>query len=46
MGPHALDLLSWWLGDLRVVSYSDDAVDGIEVNCRVELRRSMVSGGH
>ena len=37
IGPHALDLLSWWLGELRMVSYSDDAVDGIEVNCRADL---------
>src|SRR5690242_11958951 len=37
VGPHALDLLSWWLGDLSLAEYSDDAIDGVEVNCRVEL---------
>jgi predicted dehydrogenase len=37
IGPHALDLLSWWLGPLSLASYSDDAIDGVEVNCRLEL---------
>jgi predicted dehydrogenase len=37
LGPHTLDLLAWWLGDLRLVGYSDDAVDGIETNCRADL---------
>jgi predicted dehydrogenase len=36
-GPHALDLLTWWLGPLQLESYSDDALGHVEVNCRLEL---------
>ena len=32
IGTHALDLLTWWLGPLTVVHYSDDAMGGIEAN--------------
>jgi predicted dehydrogenase len=37
MGPHALDLLRWWLGDVRVVEYYDDAAGGVEADCRLSL---------
>ena len=36
-GVHILDLLGWWLGDLRVVDYSDDAAGGVETECALRL---------
>ena len=36
-GIHVLDLLSWWLGDLRVVAYRDDALGGVEAEAECEL---------
>jgi predicted dehydrogenase len=36
-GVHLLDLLTWWLGDLRVVAARDDARGGIETDCEVEF---------
>lgn len=37
IGPHALDLLMWWLGPLHLDSYADDALGQVEANCRLEL---------
>jgi myo-inositol 2-dehydrogenase / D-chiro-inositol 1-dehydrogenase len=37
IGIHALDLLTWWLGEPTHLRYEDDAMGGIEVNCRVHL---------
>jgi predicted dehydrogenase len=34
IGVHVLDLLLWWLGEPSDFSYLDDAVDGLEANCR------------
>ena len=36
-GVHLLDLLLWWLGDLRPVGCRDDAEGGIETECELEL---------
>jgi predicted dehydrogenase len=36
-GVHILDLLLWWLGDLRPVAYRDDAAGGIETECELQL---------
>ncbi len=36
-GVHLLDLLTWWLGDLRVRAYRDDAAGGVESECECEL---------
>jgi predicted dehydrogenase len=36
-GIHILDLLLWWLGDLRVLAYRDDAAGGVESECECEL---------
>ena len=36
-GVHLLDLLLWWLGDLRAVAARDDAEGGIETESEVEL---------
>lgn len=38
LGAHGLDLLLWWLGEPTAVSYQDDAMGGVEANCRIELR--------
>jgi predicted dehydrogenase len=37
MGPHALDLLSGWLGVPQLNSYQDDSRGGVEANCRLQL---------
>jgi predicted dehydrogenase len=37
-GSHVLDALMWWLGDLTVTAYADDAYGGVEAECRVECR--------
>jgi predicted dehydrogenase len=36
-GIHLLDLLRWWLGDMRVLAYRDDAAGGVEAECACEL---------
>jgi predicted dehydrogenase len=36
-GVHLLDLLLWWLGDMRALACRDDAGGGIETECEVEL---------
>jgi predicted dehydrogenase len=42
IGVHALDLLTWWLGQPEEVGYADDAMGGVEANCSIHLR---VPGG-
>jgi predicted dehydrogenase len=37
-GVHVLDLLLWWLGDLAVADYRDDALGGVESDCEMTLR--------
>lgn len=37
IGTHCIDLLTWWLGPASTVAYEDDAMGGIEANCRVAL---------
>ncbi|UVF18435.1 Gfo/Idh/MocA family oxidoreductase [Microvirga terrae] len=37
IGTHALDLLTWWFGPPLAVDYEDDAMGGVEANCRVVL---------
>jgi predicted dehydrogenase len=36
-GVHVLDLLLWWLGDLTVTEYRDDAMGGVESDCEMTL---------
>lgn len=36
-GPHVLDALHWWLGDFAQIAYWDDAMTGVEANCRLEV---------
>ena len=37
-GGHTLDQLVWWLGELEVLEYLDDAMGGMETDCRIQLR--------
>jgi len=39
-GVHTLDLLLWWLGEPDDLSYEDDALGGLESNCRINLSYS------
>ena len=41
-GVHMVDLLCWWLGELRVVAYRDDAVGGVEAEAECEF--ALVDG--
>jgi len=36
-GVHILDLLLWWLGELQVRAYRDDAAGGVESECECQL---------
>ena len=36
-GVHILDLILWWLGDLRPLACRHDAVGGIETECELDL---------
>lgn len=36
-GAHSLDLLLWWLGEPRAIDYEDDAMGGVEANCRLRM---------
>jgi predicted dehydrogenase len=38
IGVHVLDLLYWWWGEPEEILYEDDAMGGVEANCRVRLR--------
>lgn len=38
IGVHLLDLLIWWWGKPVEVHYEDDAMGGIEANCRLQLK--------
>jgi predicted dehydrogenase len=44
LGPHLLDLLRFWLGELELVAYRDDAHGGVEADAVVELRAGGVAG--
>ncbi len=41
-GAHVLDLVLWWFGDWRALTYCDDACGGVEADCLLELE--MASG--
>ena len=38
IGVHVLDLLSLWWGQPEEVDYEDDAMGGVEANCRIKLK--------
>jgi predicted dehydrogenase len=44
LGPHLLDLLLWWLGAPAQVAYEDDAMGGVEANCRLCLSYDGFAG--
>jgi predicted dehydrogenase len=37
LGVHVLDLVVHWFGEPQHLTYTDDAMGGLEANCRVEL---------
>jgi predicted dehydrogenase len=37
LGVHLLDLLIWWWGYPTQITYEDDALGGVEANCRLQL---------
>ncbi len=37
IGPHVLDLLIWWFGEPAALEYADDAMGGLEQNCRLSI---------
>jgi len=41
-GIHIVDLLCWWLGELRVTAYRDDALGGVEAEAECEF--ALVDG--
>ena len=41
VGVHLLDLMIWWFGNPAEVVYEDDAMGGIEVNCRLQCKFDM-----
>jgi predicted dehydrogenase len=45
-GVHMLDLLRWWLGELTVTAYRDDAAGGVETECELELETAAGTPVH
>lgn len=44
-GAHTLGLLIWWLGEVVVDSYYDDAYGGVEADCEIHLKtKSGIKG--
>jgi len=37
LGVHTMDLLIWWLGRPVEIAYEDDAIGGVEANCRIRI---------
>ncbi len=44
IGVHVLDLLGWWFGPCTALSYEDDAMGGVEAECRLTLAYGEVAG--
>ncbi len=44
IGVHTLDLLGWWFGPCTALSYEDDAMGGVEAECRLALAYGEVAG--
>ena len=40
LGVHVLDLVVHWFGEPQELTYADDAMGGLEANCRMELSYS------
>jgi predicted dehydrogenase len=43
-GPHMLDLLLWWLGEVVDVEYRDDSLGGVEADCTLSLTLKSPTG--
>lgn len=41
IGVHLLDLMVWWFGEPVALAYEDDAMGGIDVNCRLSCKFSQ-----
>jgi predicted dehydrogenase len=37
VGPHVIDLIRWWLGEVAAFEYWDDSYGGVEADCLLEL---------
>lgn len=45
LGVHLLDLALWFFGDVQSQKYEDDAMGGVEANCRLQLKfKNDISG--
>ena len=44
-GPHTIDLLLWWLGDVELLSYRDDSQGGVEADCVLDCRLASGATG-
>jgi len=44
-GAHTMDLLIWWLGEVADLDYQDDAMGGVEANCRMRLKMAIGAEG-
>lgn len=44
LGSHVFDQLRYWLGELQVLRYEDDAHGGVEADARIELRAGDARG--
>jgi predicted dehydrogenase len=38
IGVHILDLLIWWWGKPEEITYEDDSMGGVDLNCRIQLK--------
>jgi predicted dehydrogenase len=38
LGSHLLDLVTWWFGAAKLLSYRDDARGGVEAECEIEVQ--------
>jgi predicted dehydrogenase len=44
VGVHALDLIGYWFGPPAAITYEDDAMGGVEADCRIELSYEGYTG--
>jgi len=44
-GAHTIDQLCWWLGELDVVNYYDNAFGGVESDCTIKLKTKSGAEG-
>ncbi len=44
-GPHTIDLLLWWFGELAPVAYQDDSASGVEADCLIHCELELGGRG-